>query len=55
MGRKEEKRKNHKKIYPGCSDGKKPNVPLRPDLHCVGKEGARLLRKRDKDGQRRPG
>lgn len=39
MGRKKEKKKNPKP-KPGCFDGKKPNVPLHPDLHCVGKEGA---------------
>lgn len=39
MGRKKEKiLKNQPK--PGSFDGKNPNVPLHPDLHCVGKEGA---------------
>lgn len=44
-------RKDEKPTKSGCADGKEPNVPLRPDLHCVGKEGELPLRKRDKDGQ----
>lgn len=40
MGRKKEKKKTNPMPKLCCFDGKKPNVPLHPDLHCVGKEGA---------------